>query len=75
MHDKRPNEHCPESILWELLEPHKGQARRNHDQSLELLAERGGLTPTEIVAVMECREWRPMTMRDAVNRLKQLIGW
>jgi len=68
-------EDCPESIPWELIEPHEWQARRNHYQSLERLAERGGLSPDELVAVMEGRGWRPMTMRDAVNRLKYILGW
>lgn len=31
--------------------------------------------PSELVAIFEHRLWTDMTMRDAVNRLKQLIGW
>ena len=66
---------CPESIPWELVEPHTWQALKNHGQSIARLAERGGLDPSELVAIFERRPWRKMTMRDAVNRLKQMIGW
>lgn len=66
---------CPESIPWELMEPHTHQAYKNHGQTLARLALRGGLEPSELVAIFEHRLWTNMTMRDAVNRLKQLIGW
>jgi len=39
-------------IPWSVIAPHEAQARRNHDQSLERLAERGGLDPTEAIAVL-----------------------
>lgn len=66
---------CPKSIPWGVIAPHDSQAQINHGgQTLERLAKRGGLSPDELVAVMEDRKWRPMNMRDAVDRLKQLIG-
>ena len=43
----------PEWIPWELLEPHEEQAIKNHDQTLEQLAARGGLDPCEAVAIIE----------------------
>ena len=68
-------EDCPKSVPWECIEPYEWQARRNHgQQSLQRLAERGGLDPTELVAVMERRSWRPMAMWEAINRLNQLIS-
>ena len=74
--ERKQFDDCPESIPWEKLEPHTWQALRNHgQQSLARLAERGGLGPDELVAIFERRPWRKMEMRDAVNRLKQLIGW
>ncbi len=73
--DRRLFDDCPDSIPWEKLEPHTWQALKNHGQSLARLAERGGLEPSELVAVFERRPWRKMEMRDAVNRLKQVIGW
>jgi len=73
--DRREFDDCPESILWTDIEPHTWQAYKNHRQSLARLAERGGLGPDELVAVFERRPWHSMAMCDAVNRLKQLIGW
>lgn len=34
------------------------QARSNHNQTLARLAERGGLSPKEALAIIERREWR-----------------
>lgn len=41
------------SIPWSVIAPHEAQAQRNHDQTLELLAQRGGLGAIEAVAVLE----------------------
>lgn len=62
------------SIPWAAIEPHEDQARRNHGQSLEHLAERGGLSPCEAVAVMESRRWEPMDGAAAVSRLRELAA-
>lgn len=43
---------CPLSIPWELVAPFENQARINHAQSLNRLAERGGLCPVELYYVM-----------------------
>jgi len=43
----------PEWIPWELLAPHEAQAINNHAQTLERLAERGGLDVCEAVAIIE----------------------
>lgn len=40
------------NIPWEMIEPHAKQAKLNHDQSLERLAERGGLDANEAIAVL-----------------------
>lgn len=40
------------SIPWRLMVPHERQALLNHGQSLERLAERGGLAPIEAMAVL-----------------------
>jgi hypothetical protein len=44
-------------IPWALIEPHRAQAQRNHGQSLERLAERGGLGAEEAVAVIEDKDY------------------
>ena len=42
-----------QAIPWTLMAPHYQQARNNHSQTLKRLAERGGLSPIEAVAVLE----------------------
>lgn len=37
-------------VPWSLAEQHRAQFEKNHYQTLERLAERGGLTPYEFVA-------------------------
>ena len=48
---------CPRSVPWSLVAPHEKQARHNHDRSLEQLAEAGGLSPKELVFVLEDRPY------------------
>ena len=52
-------------IFWDMIEPHREQAHRNHGQTLERLAEHGGLGPEELVAVLEDREYRSMDYVEA----------
>ncbi len=40
------------SIPWEVIAPHEAQAHKNHGQSLERLAARGGLSYREMLAVL-----------------------
>lgn len=44
------------AIPWSMIAPHERQARENHDQSLERLAQRGGLGPYEACLVLEDRK-------------------
>ena len=44
-------------IPWSEIEPHRDQAKKNHWQTLEQLAERGGLDPVEMFAVMNDIPW------------------
>jgi hypothetical protein len=49
----------PESIPWEAISAHESEARANHGQSLDALAQRGGLSPYELLAVLFDRSfWR-----------------
>lgn len=61
------------AIPWSMLEPHEKQALKNHDQTLLRLAERGGLSACEAVAVLEDRPWRNMSDVDASRRLHELF--
>ena len=63
-----------EWIPWWLVESHEAQAKRNHDQTLRRLAERGGLCPSELVAVLEDRSWTTMPVVGAVLRIKRLLS-
>lgn len=63
------------SIPWRLIEPHGRQALANHSQTLERLAERGGLGPCEALAVLEDRPWRLMDPDVAHDLLSAYAGW
>jgi DNA repair exonuclease SbcCD ATPase subunit len=52
---------CPSSIPWEVIAPYEGQAQANHGQTLERLAQRGGLDPGEAYLVMTGRCWKGET--------------
>lgn len=56
-------------IPWGLIAPHEAQAAKNHYQSLDTLARRGGLGRSEACAVIEDREWRNMPAREAHSAL------
>ncbi len=38
----------PRSVAWALVEPWRAQIERNHSQTLDELAGRGGLSPEEL---------------------------
>lgn len=62
---------CPSSIPFDALT--ERWAQNNHGQSLSRLAERGGLSLTEVAANIEERRWRSMTddeLREALKALK-----
>ena len=52
------------SIPWEVIAPHDTQAQRNHGQTLERLAERGGLSAYEAVCVLTDRRFREVPHKD-----------
>lgn len=52
------------TIPWDLIAPHEAQAQRNHSQSLERLAERGGLSSCEAMAVIENRLYYSLSKRE-----------
>lgn len=45
------------SVPWEFIAPHEAQAQRNHAQTLKRLAERGGLSAKEMLAVVTGQHW------------------
>lgn len=67
----------PKSVPWAFLAPHEEQAKRNHDQSLQRLAERGGLGEAEMVAVVEGKRWwevRHLSDAEVATRLNELLA-
>ena len=68
-----------EYIPWDILAPHEARALRNHGQTLEQLAARGGLGWVEIVWILLDKRWggppNPSTdvARSAV--LKYVAAW
>lgn len=53
----RTHPHARLSIPWAMIAPHEKQAWSNHGQTLERLAERGGLSPEEAFAVLTGAAW------------------
>ena len=46
-----------QSVPWWLVEGHEQQALLNHDQTLETLASRGGLSSQELYCIVHDRKW------------------
>src|SRR5216684_6385583 len=70
----------PRSMPWSLVSGHDRQAQSNHSQTLERLAERGGLSPLELWCVVNDKKWREkgtMTEAQAIEWLRSLddIYW
>jgi hypothetical protein len=64
------------SIPWSIIAPYEKQAINNHDQSLEVLASRGGLDPLEAVAVLTGKRWRDvqhMTLEEGNAKLQEIV--
>lgn len=55
---------CPREVPWVLLAPHEAWAHKNHSQSLETLAYRGGLSPKEMMAIIREVPFRSLDMTD-----------
>jgi len=60
---------------WDLLAAHEEQAIKNHGQSLARLAERGGLDPEEMLAVMQDRgvRWHGLSVVEAQTELLKIL--
>jgi hypothetical protein len=61
----------PDYIPWGIVAPHEKQAIRNHDQTLEVLNERGGLDPRELYAIVHSMSWRDVSRLD----MSQCVEW
>lgn len=59
-------------IDWQLVADHCKQARANHYQTVERLAERGGLAWSELYAVLHDRPWQKIDENDAIRACRAL---
>lgn len=68
-----PITHCADikSIPWPAIGRFDEQARKNFGQSLEVLAERGGISPGEANAIIEGRPWERMPYSDECDLLRR----
>lgn len=64
---------CPAGIPWEVVEPHRARALRNHYQSLERLAARGGLSPQELACVLLDEPYRTRTLAEAAAVIQAAV--
>ncbi len=60
------------SIDLQLVIDHGGQAKANHGQSVTRLAERGGLSWSELHAVLHNRQWQKMDANVAMLECRAL---
>ena len=55
--ERKMHPECPRSVPWQFVETFREQARANHGQTLERLAERGGLDPCEMWNAAHGHRW------------------
>lgn len=70
--ERKQHPECPQSIPMSML--NEEWADRNHHQTLDRLAQRGGLGPDEALAIMDKRRWHHMDMKEAVAELNRRVS-
>jgi hypothetical protein len=69
-----PNQ--PAGFPWELVAPHEKQAEANHcGQSLKRLAERGGLCPIELMAILKDEPYPKNDPDSELRRVQKAIDF
>lgn len=61
-------------LPWAMIQPHEAQAQLNHSQSLKRLAERGGLSACEALAILDNRRWGRMSRPAAMAELSRRVA-
>lgn len=64
----------PATIPWSVIAPHEAQAQKNHYQSLRRLNERGGLSWSEMIAVLEDRKWHALDTAVAQREVEAFVA-
>ena len=62
-----------ESIPWLVIAPHEARAVKNHCQTLEHINKRGGLSWSEILAVLEDRACTSMDEKEAKEKVRKIV--
>ena len=75
MAERRFPEQGGPSVPWRMIEPFDLQARRNHGQSLERLASRGGCDPGEVWCIVEARGLGEHRSRSGEQHMAWLLEW
>jgi hypothetical protein len=71
--ERFPN--CPMEVPWDKIALHEVQVKKNHFQSLEQLAKRGGLNPTELMCALHDHDFIPgIKMEDSIMWLHGFMG-
>lgn len=65
---------CPLFVPWDFLTEHEAQVVNNHHMNLKGLNDRGGLQPSEMVAILNHRTYHVMTSEDSVGQLIALLA-
>ena len=68
---------CPKHVPWDFIAAHEKQCLSNHGQTPQRLADRGGLSPAEMVGVVEGLSWNDicrMPVDEEVGRLRTLLN-
>lgn len=68
--------HLLASVPWSLVEPHRSQCQRNHYQSPEQLAERGGLSLVELYYVISGLPFPPsgfLSTEECLTRIRAAL--
>lgn len=65
---------CPRSIPWVLLTDCEPRAQSNHQQTLAVLASRGGLDPLEMVCVLDDRPYPFKDLRENPRLIEKLTA-
>jgi hypothetical protein len=75
-HSMRGEDWFPRSVPWESIAFIAERADRNHSQTLDRLAERGGLSPEELWLAYNDKDLghlRRMTLRDHLAALELVV--
>lgn len=62
------------NIPWVIIAPYESQAQSNHGQSLERLAQRGGLDIGEAIAIMTGKSWREIRRDITIDEFNAFVA-